>query len=127
MKTVLLIDVDLFFRAKIEATLSAAGYAVTTSSDVAADLVVADVNRCDPVLVVATHEGIPMLGFGRHTDAHLLRQAREAGFTRVITRSVLAKRLPEVVAALLNPAVPPATSRVERDRTQARTKEASSG
>ena len=86
MKTVLLIDVDLFFRAKIEA-----------------------------------------LGFGRHTDAHLLRQAREAGFTRVIARSVLAKRLPEVVAALLNPAVPPATSRVERDWTRVRIEEASSG
>jgi hypothetical protein len=115
MKTVLLIEVDLFFRAKIEATLTAAGYAVTTSSDAAADLVVADVTRCDPDLVVAAHEGVPVLGFGRHADAHLLRQAREAGFSRVIPRSVLAKRLPQVVEALLNPAVTLATSRVNGD------------
>jgi hypothetical protein len=100
MATVALADVDLFFRAKIEAMLAASGHRLAGAED-AADLVVADVNRCDPAAVVAAAGAVPVLGFGRHTDAGLLRAARRAGFARVVPRSVLAARLGDLVSDLV--------------------------
>jgi hypothetical protein len=96
MAAVRLQDVDLFFRAKIEAMLAASGHRLATGEE--ADLVIADVNRCDPQRVVADAGATPVLGFGRHTDPALLRAARAAGFARVVPRSVLAERLPELIA-----------------------------
>ena len=97
MATVALADVDLFFRAKIEAMLQASGHRLAAAGD-RPDLVVADVNRCDPAAVVAAAGPVPVLGFGRHTDAALLRAARRAGFAKVVPRSVLAARLGDLVS-----------------------------
>ena len=100
MAAVALYDVDLFFRAKIEAMLAASGHRLAGAGE-RADVAVADVNRCDPQAVLAAAGGVPVLGFGRHTDAQLLRAARRAGFARVVPRSVLAGRLGELIADLV--------------------------
>jgi hypothetical protein len=100
MAVVALADVDLFFRAKIEAMLTAAGHRLAAAGE-AADVVIADVNRCDPAAVVAAAGGVPVLGFGRHTDAALLRSARAAGFAKVVPRSVLSGRLGDLIADLV--------------------------
>jgi hypothetical protein len=100
MAVVALVDVDLFFRAKIEAMLNATGHRLAAAGE-PADVVVADVNRCDPAVVVAAAGAVPVLGFGRHTDAALLRSARAAGFAKVVPRSVLAERLGDLIADLV--------------------------
>ncbi len=100
MATVALVDVDLFFRAKIEAMLIASGHRLSGAGE-PADVVIADVNRCDPAAVVAGAGSVPVLGFGRHTDPVLLRAARTAGFAKVVPRSVLAERLGDMIADLV--------------------------
>ena len=100
MAVVALADVDLFFRAKIEAMLAASGHRLAAAGE-PADVVVADVNRCDPAAVVAAAGAVPVLGFGRHTDAALLRSARAAGFAKVVPRSVLAGRLGDLISDLV--------------------------
>jgi hypothetical protein len=100
MAVVVLADVDLFFRAKIEAMLTTTGHRLAAEGE-PADVVVADVNRCDPAAVVAAAGAVPVLGFGRHTDAELLRSARAAGFAKVVPRSVLAARLGDLIADLV--------------------------
>ena len=100
MAVVALADVDLFFRAKIEVMLTATGHRLATAGE-PPDVVVADVNRCDPAAVVAAAGAVPVLGFGRHTDAALLRSARAAGFAKVVPRSVLARRLGDLIADLV--------------------------
>jgi DNA-binding NarL/FixJ family response regulator len=102
MATVALVDTDLFFRAKIEAMLGAAGHQVVAKAGgPAPDVVVADVNRTEPAEVLERYPGIPVLGFGQHTDPQRLRDARAAGFATVVPRSVLAERLPELIAELV--------------------------
>jgi hypothetical protein len=101
MAAVALEDVDLFFRAKIEAMLKASGHRLAAGPETA-DLVIADVNRCDPAGVVEAADGVPVLGFGRHTDAELLRSARAAGFAKVVPRSVLAERLPDLIGEVID-------------------------
>jgi hypothetical protein len=101
MAAVALTDVDLFFRAKIEAMLNAGGHRLAAAGE-PPDVIVADVNRCgDPGAVVAAAGAVPVLGFGRHTDAETLRAARTAGFARVVPRSVLAVRLGDLIAELV--------------------------
>jgi hypothetical protein len=43
---------------------------------------------------------VPVLAFGRHTEAALLREAREAGCDRVVPRSTLVEELPALVREL---------------------------
>jgi hypothetical protein len=100
MAAVALADVDLFFRAKIEAMLTAGGHHLAAAGE-PADVIIADVNRCDPAEVVAAAGAVPVLGFGRHTDAPVLRAARRAGFARVVPRSVLAEDLGDLMAELV--------------------------
>jgi hypothetical protein len=100
MATVALVDTDLFFRVKIEAMLTASGHRLGAAGE-PADVVIADVNRGDPVAVMAAAGGVPVLGFGRHTDPALLRAARTAGFAKVVPRSVLAERLGDLIADLV--------------------------
>ncbi|MEX2159129.1 MAG: hypothetical protein WEB04_06960 [Dehalococcoidia bacterium] len=44
--------------------------------------------------------GVPVLAFGRHTDAALLREGRDAGVDRVVVRSTLVEELPALIEAL---------------------------
>ena len=102
MSVVQLAGVDLFFRAKIEAMLTASGHEVIAKAGgPPPDVVIADVNRTDPEDVLARFPGVPVLGFGAHTDPQRLRAARAAGFATVVPRSVLAERLPDLVSDLV--------------------------
>lgn len=102
MSVVQLAGVDLFFRGKIDAMLLAGGHEVIAKpGGPAPDLVIADVNRTDPADVIARFPGVPVLGFGQHTDPQALRAARQAGFAKVVARSVLSERLPELVSELV--------------------------
>ncbi|MGZ4431274.1 MAG: hypothetical protein ACXVYV_06455 [Gaiellales bacterium] len=102
MSVVQLAGVDLFFRGKIDAMLLASGHTVVAKpGGPPPDLVIADVNRTEPADVLARFPGVPVLGFGQHTDPQRLRAARAAGFAQVVPRSVLSERLPELVSELV--------------------------
>ena len=100
MATIRLAGVDLFFRGKLEALLP--GYRLVTSGSVVPpDLVIADVARIDPEEVADAYPDIPLLGFTNHTDTSGLRRARAAGFDRVVVRSALSERAPQLVEQLI--------------------------
>jgi len=102
VSVVQLAGVDLFFRGKLDAMLAASGHEVVAKpGGPAPDRVIAAVNRTEPHEVLARFPGVPVLGLGRHTDPQLLRDARRAGFTKVVARSVLSERLPELVDELV--------------------------
>ena len=52
------------------------------------------------VVATAKERNVPVLAFGRHTDADLLRAARDAGCDRVVPRSTLAADLPQLIEEL---------------------------
>ena len=100
MATILLEGVDLFIRAKLEATLQ--GHHLVTSDSVdPPDLVIADVGRTDPDEVADAYPDVPILGFSNHTDTAGLRRAHEAGFDQVVAKSALAERAPQLVEELI--------------------------
>ncbi len=101
MATILLAGVDLFFRGKLDALLGQTHRIVTTDSVYAPDLVIVDIARVDPDEVADAYPDIPILGFTNHTDTAGLRAARAAGFDRVVVRSALAERAPQIVAELV--------------------------
>ncbi len=52
------------------------------------------------VIEEAQGANVPVLAFGRHTEPHLLRSAREAGCTRVVPRSTFVEQLPQLIEEL---------------------------
>jgi len=110
---------DLFFRSKIEATgrhlnvpvrfaepkdLAAAA----RQEDTAAILLELSTNGAcfDAVRKLrqeAKTRDLPVIGFLRHTDRELARQAEAAGLTRVLPRSEFSETLPDLVMDLLAP------------------------
>lgn len=103
MATVLLVGVDLFFRAKLEGVL--AGHRLVASDSVdAPDLVLCDIARVEPEEVAAAWPNLPILGYANHTDTAGLRRAHAAGFDQVIVKSALVERGADVVATLLGEA-----------------------
>jgi hypothetical protein len=100
MATILLCGVDLYFRAKLEASLP--GHRVVTTESVGEpELVIADVSRIDPEEVAEAYPDIPLLGFTNHKDTAGLRAAHTAGFDQVVARSALVERTEELVRGLL--------------------------
>jgi len=99
--TILVAGVDLFFRGKLDALLSASHKLVTTESIDPPDLVIVDIARVDPDEVADAYPGTPILGFTNHTDTEGLRRARAAGFDRVVVRSALAEHAGELVDELV--------------------------
>jgi hypothetical protein len=99
MATILLCGVDLYFRAKLEASLP--GHRVVTTSIDPPELVIADVSRIDPDEVAETFPDVPLLGFTNHKDTTGLRAAHAAGFDQVVARSALVERTQELVRELL--------------------------
>lgn len=110
---------DLFFRSKIEATARHLNVPVRFAD--AKDLPTA-AGREDTaaVLLEVSSEGeqleavrklrlerrtseLPIIGFLRHTDRELAKQAESAGFTRVLPRSEFSETLPDLVMDLLAP------------------------
>ena len=100
MATILLCGVDLFFRGKLDALLGE-HQLITTDSAEEPDLVIADIARVDPDEVADRYPEIPIIGFTNHTDTAGLRAGQAAGFDRVVVRSALAERAPEIVDELV--------------------------
>jgi hypothetical protein len=99
--TILLVGVDLFFRGKLDALLADGHKLVTTDSIDPPDLVIADIARVDATEVAESYPDVPILGFTNHTDTAGLRAAHEAGLDRVVARSALAERAPQLVEELV--------------------------
>ncbi len=102
MARVLLVGVDLFLRAKLEALLP--DHRLLTSEGIdPPDLVLADIGRVDPDDVADTFPDVPLLGFTNHKDTEGLRRAHAAGFDRVVVKSALFERPGELIDGLLTP------------------------
>jgi DNA-binding NarL/FixJ family response regulator len=98
--TILLVGVDVFFRGKLDALLGPHRLVTTESVD-PPDLVIVDLARVDADEVAETYPDIPILGFTNHTDTAGLRAAQAAGLDRVVVRSALAERAPQLVEELV--------------------------
>jgi hypothetical protein len=90
---------------RIEATLRHLGHDVTRtrsgSESVTPDLALCDVESVDVDDALALLRPAPILGYGSHDAPQALRRARQIGFDRVVARSAIAERLPELVDELL--------------------------
>ncbi|HKG43741.1 MAG TPA: response regulator [Gaiellaceae bacterium] len=99
MATILLVGVDLFFRAKLEGLLP--GHHLTTTESVdPPDCVIADIARIDPDEVADAYPDVPILGYTNHTDTEGLRRAHAAGFDQVVAKSALDDGAKSFVAEL---------------------------
>jgi DNA-binding NarL/FixJ family response regulator len=98
--TILLVGVDLFFRGKLDVLLDGHKLITTDSVD-PPELVICDLARVDADEVAETYPEIPILGFTTHTDTAGLRAAHAAGLDRVVARSALAERAPQLVEELV--------------------------
>jgi hypothetical protein len=98
--TILLVGVDLYFRAKLDGLL-AAHRLVTTDSIDPPDLVIADISRVEPDEVAEAYPDVPLLGFSNHTDTAGLHAAHTAGFDQVLAKSALVERGAQVVDQLV--------------------------
>jgi len=97
--TILLVGVDLFFRAKLEGLLP--GHHLTTTESVdPPDCVIADIARIDPDEVPDAYPDVPILGYTNHTDTEGLRRAHAAGFDQVVAKSALDDGAKSFVAEL---------------------------
>lgn len=105
MATVLLVGVDLFFRAKLEGLLREHRLVTSDSVD-APDLVIADIARVEPAAVVDAWPETPILGFTNHTDRSGLQRAHTAGFDQVIVKSALIERAQQLVDELAGGSAP---------------------
>ncbi len=113
----LLLDVDLFFVAKIGETLRHAGYETNTARDaVAFERLLDETNPAVALVnfagrgidwraaIAAAHAAdVPVIAYGPHVDVALHEAARQAGADRVIGNSKLATDLPAIVARTLRP------------------------
>ena len=105
---------DLLFASNIEATLGRAGYEVVSVEDLPAleqalaagpaGLVILDLHAgAAAEEVVQRAKGVPVLAFGRHTAAALLRAARAAGCAGVVARSTFVEEMTDLVERLASP------------------------
>jgi DNA-binding NarL/FixJ family response regulator len=98
--TILLVGVDLFFRGKLDVLLGGHRLVTTDSVD-PPDLVICDLARVAADEVAETYPDVPIMGFTNHTDTAGIRAAQAAGLDRVVVRSALAERAPELVEELV--------------------------
>jgi DNA-binding NarL/FixJ family response regulator len=101
VSTILLVGVDVFFRGKLDALLAVGHKLTTTDSIDPPDLVICDLARVDADEVAETYPDVPILGYTNHTDTAGLRAAQAAGLDRVVVRSLLAERAPQLVDELV--------------------------
>jgi hypothetical protein len=92
---------DLLFGSKVEGALRAAGHEVVRPGD-GADVLVVDLtadleSRLDAVRAA----DVPTLGFYAHVEQDVRRRAEEAGITRVVPRSRMAREGAALVESLL--------------------------
>lgn len=113
MKPALLHIPDLFFAPRIADALAHLGFTTrevdaTTDVSGASMLVVQLTGPREiwlPLIRAARDSNVPVLAFGRHTDAETLRAARQAGANKVVPNSELVTELPTLVAQLTGAAV----------------------
>jgi CheY-like chemotaxis protein len=106
---------DLFLQSRVSEQARASGYETVVADTFAAlqqalhvnrhvALVVLDLHATTldwrNVVALAAEHDVPVLAFGRHTEAALLREARDAGCVRVVPRSALVEELPQLIAEL---------------------------
>ena len=90
---------------RIEATLRHLGHDVARTrpgvDPLPVDLALCDVEQVDPDEALELLRPAMILGYGSHDAPKALRRARQVGFDRVVARSAIAERLPELVDELL--------------------------
>jgi DNA-binding NarL/FixJ family response regulator len=107
---VLAIVPDLYFATRIAATAKAAGVALELLPPQRAlarvatpgvTLVILELGNRDALALITELKGaapaVPIVGFGAHVEAALLRDARAAGADAVLPRSQLVNRLPALL------------------------------
>ena len=100
MSKVLLLGVDPIFAGTLNRLL--AGHQLTSSESIEApDLVIADVTRIEPGEIADAYPETPILGYVSHADPFSLRTAQEAGFDRVVDRSLLVESAKDLISELV--------------------------
>jgi CheY-like chemotaxis protein len=110
MRTILGVITDVLFQSRLRAQGAALGYNVVMidaydalSDSLAAkpDCLVLDLHVTGidwrEAVAAAAESGVPVLAFGRHTEAGLLRAARAAGCDSVVPRSAFVEKLREML------------------------------
>jgi DNA-binding response OmpR family regulator len=121
---VALLSPDLLFGSKVEGALRLAGHTVARFATVERlrvaaqfhDVVIFDLtaddldgpDALDSMRARGEIEGVPTLGYYSHVDAEMRRRALDAGFTKVVPRSRMAREGAAIVEALLPPDRPAA-------------------
>jgi hypothetical protein len=92
MKRVLLRTPDLLFRSKLGSVITDAG-AEVSRDEATCDLAVIELGVPDAIerIAVLVSHGIPVLAYGAHVRAELLRAARDAGAVAVPNSQVEAR------------------------------------
>jgi hypothetical protein len=92
MKHVLLITRDLVFRSKLGVVITAAG-AEISQDEAQSDLAVIELGDPEAIgrIAALVSHGIPVLAYGAHVRAELLRAARDAGAVAVPNSQVEAR------------------------------------
>ena len=114
-QTIIAVVDDLMFQSKLEHGVRDLGYAFVAvdteaglrdavSSDIALVVIDLHVRGIDwrAAVAIANEHGVPVLAFGRHTEAQLLRSARKAGCDRVVPRSTFVEELPRLIEELVS-------------------------
>jgi CheY-like chemotaxis protein len=104
---------DLFFQMKVAETakhlglefkVAANGEVLSTMLEPPTKLVIVDLNaKSDPVATIArlraTHKQLPVISFLSHVQTELAAQAKAAGSTEVMPRSVFTQNLARILEA----------------------------
>jgi hypothetical protein len=108
MARVALLCPDLLFGSKVEGALRAAGHEVVPVADPAAagdaELLVVDLTAEAEERIAAVRAasgGPPTLAFYSHVEQDVRQAADEAGFTRVVPRSRMAREAPALVESMI--------------------------
>ena len=112
--TILAVITDLLFQSRLREQARALGYEIALADtaeavddllDAAPALIVLDLHVEDldwrSVVEAAKERRVPILAFGRHTEAQHLRSARDAGCDRVVPRSTFVEELPRLIEELV--------------------------
>jgi CheY-like chemotaxis protein len=104
---------DLMFHSRLEQRIRALGHSfsavstpegLTASLDDQPALLIVDLHATSlewpDAFAAAKERAVPVLAFGRHTEAQLLRNARAAGADRVVPRSELVEELERLIATV---------------------------
>jgi hypothetical protein len=101
MARVALLCPDLLFGSKLSSALAAAGHEVVGPEESAQALVVDLTDDVEERIRSAAGAGVPTLAFYAHVEQDVRRRAEEAGLTRVVPRSRMAREAPQLLEALL--------------------------